>query len=383
MDFFRTACAKKADYFAGRRAAHDTVVDEYKTFALYVAAKRVEFDFDGTLAHRLAGLNESPADVSVFGESVHHRQTADVGVSACADGRAVGHARYDVGVYLVKFGKFLSAIIASLVYADSVDYGIASCEVDVLEHAGVHIGHGVFVRLDFAVGSDDNHFARFHVAYELRVHGVERATFACKNDCAVLLAHNEGLESVTVANGDEFVVRHTHDCERADEIEGGFLHAVFNARRGVIIYERRDDLAVHRGLENVPSLDEPFFYGSGVDDVAVVGNCHSAVPAVKHDGLSVDDVAGPAGGITHVTDCNVRVGQKRKFLVGENLVDETHIFVVSDTALGNVDGNARALLPSVLEGEQSVIHFPRERGFVLLDNAENAALLVHAAVFTT
>ena len=381
MHFGRAACAEQADDLARSRTAHYAVVDEDEAFALDVAAEGVEFDLHRAFAHGLAGLDEGPADVAVLGERVHHGESAHVRVTSRAHGRAVGHAGDDVRIYFEELGKFLSAVVTRFVHADAVDDRIAAREVDVLEHAGFGVGHGVLVRVDPAVGGDDDHLAGFDVPYELRVHGVQRAGLAGEDDGLAFSAHDEGLQSVLVAHGDELVVRHAHDGERAEEVQAGFLHAVFHAGSGVVVDERGDDFAVHGGLEDVSAVDEPVLYGGGVDDVAVVGDRHSAVSAVEHDGLRVDDVARSACGVSDVSDGDVGVGQQLQLLVGEHLVDQPHVLVIGDLSSGHVDGDARALLTSVLQCEQTVIHFAREGLFFGRDHAENAALFMHAEFF--
>ena len=77
---------------------------------------------------------------------------------------------------------------------------------------------------------------------------------------------------------------------------------------------------------------------------------------------------------------DVAVGKQRELLLGEDLVDQTHVLVVGDAPVGDIDGYARALLPSVLEGEQPVVDLSRERTLLLGDHPEYAALLMHAAL---
>ena len=333
------------------------------------------------LAHGLAGLDESPADVAVFGERVHHGEPTHVRISSCADRGAVRHARDDVRVYLEEAGELLAAVVPRLVHAHSVYHGIAPCEVDVFKDTGLGVGDGVLVRTHLAVGGDDDHLAGLDVSHELGVHRVEGAGFAGEDDGIPFPAHDEGLQTELVTHRDELVVRHAHDGERAEEIQTRLLHPVFHAGSSVIVDERGDYLAVHRGLEDVPAFDEPILYRGGVDDVAVVRDRHPAVSAVKDHGLGVDDVAGTAGGISHVPDRYVGIRQKFQLLIREDLVDEPHILVVRDLSPGDVDRDARALLPSVLEGEEPVVNFARKRLLFGRNDPEDAALLVHAELF--
>ena len=70
--------------------------------------------------------------------------------------------------------------------------------------------------------------------------------------------------------------------------------------------------------------------------------------------------------------------QQVEVLFGEDLVDETHVLVVGDLSSGDVDGDAGALLASVLQGEETVVDLSCEGSLDGGGDSEDAALLVHA-----
>ena len=90
--------------------------------------------------------------------------------------------------------------------------------------------------------------------------------------------------------------------------------------------------------------------------------------------LSVFQDAGACCGISHMSDGN-RSGKRIKDRMVENFTDQSHVLMAPDPAIV-IDGNAAALLSTVLQGKKAIIHQWRDLKFISVKNTENSAFFV-------
>src|SRR5262249_44840004 len=112
--------------------------------------------------------------------------------------------------------------------------------------------------------------------------------------------------------------------------------------------EMQNDFAVGGGLENGAFSLQFVAQKIGINQIAVVRNCHLAAKAVDHEGLRVFDRAGPGGRITRMPDstCPFQSGQ---LILPKNLRHKTHVLVLEKTRAGPVArDDSSALLAAML-----------------------------------
>ena len=95
----------------------------------------------------------------------------------------------------------------------------------------------------------------------------------------------------------------------------------------------QNDFAVGGGLENGAFSLQFIAQKIGVDQIAIVRNCHLAANAVDHEGLRVFDRAGSGGGVARVPDgaCPFQSGQ---FILPKYLRHKTHVLVMEEVVPG-------------------------------------------------
>jgi hypothetical protein len=107
-------------------------------------------------------------------------------------------------------------------------------------------------------------------------------------------------------------------------------------------------LAIHGGLEYGAFFFKIFTEGADVNEVAVVGNCHSTSLVGCGERLGVNNVGSAGGGITYMADGNMAFQALQDFF-GENIMHEPHGLVLAYPAtVGNY--YAGAFLAAVLQG---------------------------------
>jgi hypothetical protein len=132
------------------------------------------------------------------------------------------------------------------------------------------------------------------------------------------------------------------------------------------------DLGIAEGGQAHAAGEQLLAQLAGVDQVAVVGQGHRADHGFQHEGLGAYLAGGIRCGIAHVADGNVALEGPQVILV-EHLGNQAHL-LVQRRAVAVGDGDAGALLPTVLQGEQ-----PEEshsgHGHVARENPKDATSL--------
>ncbi len=109
------------------------------------------------------------------------------------------------------------------------------------------------------------------------------------------------------------------------------------------------------GLKNRTFALEFVAQDIGIDQVAVMRDCHLAAHAIDHQRLRVLDRAGAGGRIAGVSDRPPAL-QLLQLGLTEHLRDQSHPFVNQKRCARPVAGDdARAFLTAMLEREQSVV----------------------------
>ena len=357
VDGLRAGVPQHLDNLAARRAAHDGIIDHDDALALDDRADRIELELDGRVARLLRRLDERAADVAVLDQALDERQAGLVGIARRGRCAGVRHRDDDIALELRLACEDAAHLETGGMDALTVDDGVRTCEIDVLENAGSELlALAELVRFE-AVVVDDDHFARRDVADELGAIDIEAAGLGRQNPRAVIeLADAERAEAMRVSRTDELVFRHDRQAVRALDFLEAFEHFFLNRLLARARDEVHEDLGVDGGLEDRALLLELVADLGGVREVAVVRERDLAACVVDHERLRVRQEARARCRIAHMADGDVLIFHVRQ-LVAEDLVDEAHAARdVHPRAIRQRD--AGALLPTMLQGiEAEIRHF--------------------------
>ena len=285
MDLLGSGLAEIDHPGLGGGSPHDGIIDHDDALPLHSFTDEVELHADIEVADELGRLNEGAADVvvahegRVVGDSKFFRE-AQRGVDA-----GIGHRNHDVGLDRVKARQFASHVHARPADRDAAQAAVGAGEVDVLKDAeGLARGCEGEFRAD-SLTVDHDHFPGLEVPDELRADQVECAGLGREDPGAVHLAEGEGSEAVRVTDTDDLVLAHDDDGEGSLESAKG----PDGAARGLVWlgHQVKDDLAVHRRLEDRAPVLEFVAERSRVHEVAVVGHGELTAGSVDDERLGV------------------------------------------------------------------------------------------------
>ncbi len=335
----------------------DASISYDDALALDDRADRIELELDGRVARLLRRLDERAADVAVLDQALDERQAGLVGIARRGRCAGVRHRDDDIALELRLACEDAAHLETGGMDALTVDDGVRTCEIDVLENAGSELlALAELVRFE-AVVVDDDHFARRDVADELGAIDIEAAGLGRQNPRAVIeLADAERAEAMRVSRTDELVFRHNGQAIRTLDFLEAFEHFFLNRLLARARDEVHEDLGVDGGLEDRALLLELVADLGGVREVAVVRERDLAACVVDHERLRVRQEARARCRIAHMADGDVLIFHVRQ-LVAEDLIDEAHATRdVHPRAIRQRD--AGALLPAMLQGiEAEVRHF--------------------------
>ncbi len=154
------------------------------------------------------------------------------------------------------------------------------------------------------------------------------------------------------------------------------VNGLFN-RRGIHALAGNhvgDDFGVDCRLENAALPGQLLVKFIGVSQVAVVCNCQCALHIAHNQRLGVFADTGTGSGIPHVPHRHLPDQTIQRFMA-EHLGNKAHVFGAgNNTAV--VHSNSTAFLPTMLEGQQSVVGGIRRIYGAVGINPEDTAFLV-------
>src|SRR5205085_12339958 len=184
-------------------------------------------------------------------------------------------------------GEALPQILAGPVDVAAEDLRIGPREIDELEDA-----LPAPLRRDALHGSDrlrvgDDHFARLHLADELRLDQVERARLAREHGLAAQVADEERAEAERIADGDDRILGEEEQRIGAAHAGEGRLDPLESGPALLPGDEVEQELGIARSLEDRALGLELGADLLGVDEVPVVGDRDGADRAAEVERLRV------------------------------------------------------------------------------------------------
>ena len=205
VDFLRAGLPHELDETCAGGSTYDGVIDQDDTLALDFGADRVQLDLDEVLTLGLSRCDEGSSDVLVLDEADTIR---DTGLPAVADRcieTGVRNADDDVCIDRMLLCEELTGTHSGIVYRSTIDDGIRTCEIDILENAGRRL-HCLAVILDGAetILVHDHDLTRLEVTHQLRTDCVECTGLTGKYDGTVLgFTIAERTEAMRITYGDQ------------------------------------------------------------------------------------------------------------------------------------------------------------------------------------
>ena len=317
----------------------------------------VVLELDPLPPELLVGLDEGALDVPVLDQPFTERQPerpreADRGRRA-----RVRNRQDEIGLDR----RFLREPFAHphprVVHLDPLETAVGPREVEELPDAERSlVGRLERLRRPQTPCVGDDELARRDLAHEFGAHEVERARLGREDKVLLQAADHERPEAVRVAEPDQPSLRERDDGIGALEPTHRVRHGLLEGS-GVVCDQCGDQLAVGRRAEWDAVLAEPVPQLADVDQVAVVAQCHRACPAVLHERLRVRPLRRAGRRVARVADRDL-AAKAAELLLVEDLGDEPEVAQRRQPpVLG--DGDARRLLPAVLQREQAEVRQPR------------------------
>src|SRR4051812_5208723 len=375
VDLLRAGVAEHLDDLARRVAADDRVVDDDQALARHHLGQRVELQPQAVLAQLLAGLDERARDVAVLHEAVVLGQAGRPCHAARGGVARVRHRDDQVGVDRRLVPQPLAHAPARDLQYVAAHPRVRAREVDVLEDAErLALGLDDLARGDPALAEPD-HLPGRDVAQQLGADDVQRARLAGHAVAAAGLAEHERAQPRGVAERGDLLAREHDGGERTLHARHDVGDRVLDAVGRMRGDQRGDDLRVRRRGEADAAVAQLAVQLDRVGQVAIVREGDLVAVRTPHR-LRVLPRVGPGRRVAHVTDRHVADERAQRLLV-EDLVDQPEVALGQDVAAAVGRGDARRLLPAVLEGVQREV---REAGDVVLGriDAEDAALVTRS-----
>ena len=239
----------------------------------------------------------------------------------------------------------------------AVELGVGPREVNELEDAQCGLvrlgGHDAF---DAVVG-EDHDLARLDVTDERGADDVECAGFRGEDGMPVEVAEHERANAVGIAEADQLLLVHHDRGEGADDAADGLFDAI-DERAVVLADECGDDLGVGGRLELESTRFELVTQLGRIREVAVVRERQRSTLTVADDRLGVLPARRARRGVARVADGGDALERLERGLV-EDLRDEAELTDRLDVAAVG-DGDARALLPAMLQGVEREVREARD-----------------------
>ena len=199
---------------------------------------------------------------------------------------------------------------------------------------------------------------------------IERAGFRRKHVSPLQHAERERAETERIAHADDLLLAHHHERKGTLDFPQRREHAAAVARLGE---QMQDDLAVHGRLENGALLFEFVAQHGGVHEVAIVPDGELPARAVHHERLGIGQIARSRRRIAHMAD-GAGAFQPLQIRRVEDLRNQAHGHVAIERRIRPIGrDDARALLPAMLEGKESVVG--QDSGVRVAKDGEDAAFV--------
>ena len=347
VDFLRAGLPHELDETCAGGSTYDRVIDQDDTLALDFGADRVQLDLDEILTLRLSWCDEGSSDVLILDETDTIRDTglpavADRGIEA-----GVRNADHDVCIDRMLLCEELTGTHSGIVYRCTIDDGIRTCEIDILENAGRRL-HRLAVILDGAetILVHDHDLTRLEVTHQLRTDCIECTGLTGKYDGTVLgFTIAERTEAMRITYGDQLRRRHDDQREGTVQLLYRIGHRLFDRLRLQTLTrdDIRDRLGIRGGLEDTALQLEVTAKLCGIDQISVMTECHTALHMIYDDRLRIDTVCDAGGGVTHVTAGHLSVAQTVELILRHRLADETELTIETEDTLVVYDDTGRFL----------------------------------------
>ena len=145
---------------------------------------------------------------------------------------------------------------------------------------------------------------------------VKRACFRCENVSVIEFSKDKRAPAKGIAHRDQFLLAHDQERERAFDSAQRAQHAA--AVIGRTRQQMQNDFAIGGSLENGTFAFQFVAQQIGVNQIAVVRDCHLPAHAIDHERLRILQRARSGGGITGMPD-RARPFQFLQLLLSENL----------------------------------------------------------------
>ena len=174
-------------------------------------------------------------------------------------------------------------------------------------------------RIDVAIETHLDHFARLDLANELRTDDVEGDCFGSEDGRIAHPAHLQRTNAERVATGDHSLRSHDDKRVSAFEQTQGIDQPVHRRRITTGCHEMDDHFGIAGRLENRPTPDEIFAEHARIGNIAVMRHSETAARKIGIQRLNVAQAGTARRRIPHMP-CGHRTGQFGDcFLRGEIL----------------------------------------------------------------
>ena len=358
MNFLCSCQAQLPDNPAAGGTPDNGIVNEHHPFPPNHGSDGIELDVHAVFPLTLAGSNEGSSDIFVLGKA---DGVGDSRLGGIPDGRlqaGVRHADDHIRFHRMLHSQKPPRLLPGKAHAGTVHHRIRPGKVDILKYAQA-FGH-FSAMSPLAVnplGIHRHHLAGSNVPDKFCSHRIQGTGLRGKADGPFPgFTHAQRAKALGISGGDKLGWRGNHQTVCPFQPLHSPVHCIFYAAAFQPLLDNHigNHLGVGGGMENGAPLLQLGAQGKGVGQIAVMGQGHAAFVVVDYQGLDVDHVAAPGGGIAHMAYHHVAPAQSLQFLLAEHLVYQAHAPAVPEHPVV-IDHDARTLLSPVLQSKQPIV----------------------------
>ena len=235
----------------------------------------------------------------------------------------IRHGHDEIGLHGMQPRQLTPHIDAGHAHIGSADIAVRPGKIHMLKNAKGSPVLGERPLAAQAIFIDDHHLAGLHIANELGMDQIKRATLGGQHIRPVKFSQAERAEAVRIPKTNDLPLAHEDDRKGSLQTPQGRDAASVGCGLGE---QMQDDLAIHRRLKNRTTLFELGPEGCRIHKIAVVGDCEATPCRIHDEGLRIFEIARTGRRIANVPDGAVAL-QFLEITRLKNLGYESHAFV--------------------------------------------------------
>ena len=366
------------------RAAHDGIIDQNHPLSFDHFPDGIQFEPYHACSLLLGRSDKGPGDILVFDKA---DPVGDPGCVRITDRRVqarVRHADDHVRIDGMGLCQAPSRLLPPSADGASLQDRIRPGEINILKdtQGARHLPAVRANRADSLRACGDD-LSREDIPHKAGSDRIQGTALRSENDCSVrLFSYAERPETMRIPGRQQLGGRHQDQGVSTLYAAHGALQGLFDRGGGqaLLCDQVRNHLRVACRVENAAGQFQflPQLYG--IDQISIVTDRQISLAMPDHNGLGVGPARVAAGRIAHVTCSDIAFSKRLQGQSGEDLADQSDVFVKMKNPLAG-DGDPGRLLSSVLQGKEPCISVISHAAVFRLPNPEHTAFFMNQFLF--